>query len=101
MLGEWLEQFITANFAGDADYVGILKDKKAFKFPPGHAAKLINFITEIKGDKKTKVKRAVPMEIETEGSSSSSVQMKATSNYKKAKLCASEVTMDELYAAIR
>ena len=40
------------NFAGDAVYFDVLKDKKAFKFPPGHATKLTNFITEIKGDKK-------------------------------------------------
>ena len=42
-----IEQFITDNFAGDEDYFGILKAKKAFKCPPGHAAKLVQFITKI------------------------------------------------------
>ena len=55
-----IEQFITVNFAGDADYFGVLKEKKTIKFLPGHAAKLINFITEIK---KLKARRAVSTEL--------------------------------------
>ena len=71
--------------------------KKAFKFPPGHATKIINFITEIKGDKKLKVNRAMS----TEGSSSSSVPTDTVSTCKKKKLCSNEVTRDELYVAVR
>lgn len=48
---EKVEQFITDNFTGNEEYFGELKVKKAIKFLPSHASKLLKFITEIKGDK--------------------------------------------------
>ena len=42
-----IEESITANFPGDEQYFGQMRGKELFKFPPGHAAKLKSFISEI------------------------------------------------------
>ena len=60
-----VEEFITENFPGDKAYFGQVRGK-TFKFPPGHAAKLKNFISEIQS------KNSVPHLVKSKNKGSSS-----------------------------
>ena len=86
-----IEDFISDNFPGDKAYFGQIT-KPVFKFLPAHAAKLKNFVSEIKDDISTKpLKRASDLP-------------KALADKRKCQPSSKPVILfdpDDIYAAVR